>query len=156
MRHIFDSPVGRLIATESDGAIVALDWAAPGSGPTEPPSALLQAAARQLSAYFHGQLTAFDLPLAPRGTAFQQRVWRALLAIPYGEMATYGDLARTVGSAPRAVGGACGRNPIPVVIPCHRVVAGNGGLGGYSGANGLDTKRFLLDHERGVAMRGKP
>lgn len=116
-------------------------------------------AAAQLAAYFAGRLTVFDLPLAPAGSDFQQRVRAAMTAIPYGETATYGTLAarieestlaarigesgRRPGGAARAVGAACGANPIPVVIPCHRVVAANG-RGGYSGHGGLATKDALL------------
>ena len=101
----------------------------------------------QLRAYFAGELERFDLPLAPAGTEFQRKVWAALLDIPYGETRSYGELARQIGNgkASRAVGAANGRNPIPVIIPCHRVVGGDGSLTGFGG--GLDTKRRLLDLE---------
>ena len=89
----------------------------------------------------------FNLPLAPGGSDFQKRVWAALCAIPPGETRSYADIARTIGSAPRAVGGANGANPIPLFIPCHRVIAADGSLGGYSGGDGPVTKRYLLDHE---------
>jgi methylated-DNA-[protein]-cysteine S-methyltransferase len=105
-------------------------------------------AAEQLAAYFAGALERFELPLAPHGTAFERRVWAALTEIPYGETVTYGELARELGSHPRAVGSANARNPISIIVPCHRVVGANGSLTGYAG--GLDTKRRLLDHERGV------
>lgn len=101
--------------------------------------------AEQLAAYFSGELTVFDLPLAPAGTEFQQRIWSALRGIPYGQTTSYGDLARRVGSASRAVGLANGRNPIAVIIPCHRVIGADGGLTGYGG--GLDRKRYLLELE---------
>jgi methylated-DNA-[protein]-cysteine S-methyltransferase len=143
-RMIINSPLGSLTVSEQDGAIVALDWR------TERPTAatpLLRRAAVQLAEYFAGQRRAFDLPLAPAGTAFQQAVWRRMAKIPYGRVMTYGDLAHAVGSAPRAVGGACGRNPIAIVIPCHRVVGGSGALTGYSGAGGVNTKQFLLELE---------
>ena len=104
---------------------------------------------RQLDAYFAGHLTRFDLPLAPSGSPFEVGVWTAMAEIPYGETRVYGELAASVGSAPRAVGRACGRNPIPIVIPCHRVLA-KAGLGGYSGSGGLATKRHLL------ALEGAP
>jgi methylated-DNA-[protein]-cysteine S-methyltransferase len=106
-------------------------------------SPLLAEARQQLQAYFDGDRLAFDLPLAPAGTAYQRRVWQALCDIPPGVTRTYADIARAVGGSPRAVGGANGRNPIPIVIPCHRVVATTG-IGGYSGGDGLPTKRFLL------------
>jgi len=110
-----------------------------------------KAAADQLEAYFAGELTAFDLPLAPRGSEFQQRVWAALREIPYGETESYGDLAERIGSpgAARAVGLANGKNPISIVIPCHRVVGSDGSLTGYGG--GLDRKRQLLDLELAVS-----
>tara|TARA_R110002126_G_scaffold5452_13_gene28788 strand:- start:4220 stop:4738 length:519 start_codon:yes stop_codon:yes gene_type:complete len=146
------SPLGLLTVVEEAGAIVALDWndapdGVSGGLADNAPTTLLTEAARQLTAYFDGALTAFDLPLAPAGSAFRKRVWQAMADIPYGETRTYGDLARSAGSAARAVGGACGANPIPVILPCHRVVAANGGAGGYSGKGGLATKSALLDLE---------
>ena len=134
------SPVGQLTIDEEDEVIVAIHWADTPAGNGSP---LLTEAARQLDAYFAGKLRHFDLPLAPAGSPFEARVWSAMQLIPYGETRSYGDLAGTVGSAPRPVGRACGRNPIPIVIPCHRVLA-RGGLGGYSGAGGLATKQRLL------------
>ncbi len=130
------SPVGQLTIEEVDERIVAIRW---GESPGGNGSPLLAEAARQLAAYFDGKRQEFDLPLAPAGTAFEGRVWTAMQAIPYGETRTYGDLAHTTDSGPRAVGRACGRNPIPIVIPCHRVLS-RGGLGGYSGDGGLATK----------------
>src|SRR5579862_8543835 len=114
------SPIGALTIDESDGAIVAIRWAAAPAGKR---SALLAEAARQLDAYFAGKLSQFDLPLAPAGSPFETRVWAAMQAIPYGKTRSYGELASAVASAPRAVGRACGKNPIPIVIPCHRVLA---------------------------------
>jgi methylated-DNA-[protein]-cysteine S-methyltransferase len=134
------SPVGQLTIDEEDDAIVAIRWA---DEPASNGSPLLAEAARQLDAYFAGQLSHFDLPLAPAGSSFEARVWSAMQLIPYGETRSYGDLASVIGSAPRPVGRACGRNPIPIVIPCHRVLA-RGGLGGYSGSGGLVTKQRLL------------
>jgi methylated-DNA-[protein]-cysteine S-methyltransferase len=142
------SPVGRLTIDEEDDLIVAIRWGdgtADGNG-----SPLLAEAARQLAAYFAGELRDFDLPLAPQGSPFEARVWAAMQTIPYGKTRSYGDLASMVGSAARAVGRACGRNPIPIVIPCHRVLAKGGGLGGYSGDGGLATKQRLL------ALEGAP
>jgi len=118
---------------------------------TRPDDPLLRRADAQMREYFAGERTDFDLPLAPAGTAWQQRVWTALRGIPYGGTVSYVDIARRLGApgASRAVGGANGANPIAIVIPCHRVIAAGGGLGGYSG--GLATKRWLLAHERRVS-----
>ena len=138
------TPVGDITVSEEDGAIVALDW---GWARDQGDSALLRQAKEQLDAYFDGMLTAFTLPLAPQGTPFRQKVWRALCGIPYGETRTYKDIVAVAGGSPRAVGQANGHNPIPLIIPCHRVVA-IGHLGGYSGGDGLETKRWLLDLER--------
>lgn len=137
------SAVGNLILVEDEGAIVAVRWAEGCGGNGSP---LLSEAARQLDDYFAGKLIVFDLPLRPAGTAFERSVWAAMLDIPYGETRCYGDLAATTDSAPRAVGRACGRNPIPIIIPCHRVL-GKGWMGGYSGAGGLKTKEALLTLE---------
>lgn len=139
-----ESPLGRLLVSANEDAVLALGWT--GQERREPAAPLLAEAVRQLSAYFAGRLTRFDLPLAPEGSSFDQRVRRAMCAIPYGETATYGAIARAIGSSPRAVGGACGRNPVPILIPCHRIVAG-AGLGGYSGGEGLTTKAWLLAFE---------
>lgn len=135
------SPIGDLTLSEEDGRLVALDW---GWGCQQEPTPLLESAKAQLEEYFDGRRQHFDLPLAPHGTAFQQRVWQALEEIPFGETRRYSQLAAALGSAPRAVGTACGRNPLPILIPCHRVVAIGGGLGGYSGMDGIETKRRLL------------
>jgi methylated-DNA-[protein]-cysteine S-methyltransferase len=141
------SPVGNLALEEADGAIVAIRW---GNERASNGSALLVEAARQLDAYFAGELKDFELPLRPAGSPFERQVWAQMQAIPFGETRSYGDLAAALGSAPRAVGGACGKNPIPIVIPCHRVLA-KGGMGGYSGAGGLKTKRTLLALEGALA-----
>lgn len=132
-----------LTITEEDGAIVALDW---GWGRDQAETPLLLEARDQLEAYLDGERRAFDLPLAPRGSAYRQRVWAALAAIPYGKTRTYAEIAAVAGGGARSVGGANGANPIPILIPCHRVVA-TGGLGGYSGGEGLETKRLLLQLE---------
>jgi len=138
------SPVGHLTITERDGAIVALDW---GAATATDSSDLLLTAAQQLDAYFYCELRTFDLPLAPAGSPFQQAVWREMLAIPRGSTRSYGELAARLDAVARAVGGACGSNPIPIIIPCHRVLAAHGRMGGYSGRGGVVTKRFLLEHE---------
>jgi methylated-DNA-[protein]-cysteine S-methyltransferase len=140
-----DSPVGRLTVSATTEAIVAIGWR---DEPVGDPNGLLHEARRQLEAYFAGQLQVFDLPLAPAGSRHDQLVWAAMRQIPRGQTRSYGELAMEAGSGPRAVGAACGRNPIPIVIPCHRVVARHG-IGGYSGGAGLPTKRWLLQLEGG-------
>lgn len=144
------SPLGPLTVTERDGAIATLDWANAAAGT---PTPLLERAGQQLLDYFEGRLRSFDLPLAPEGTPFLRKIWRRLATIPYGKTVTYGALARATSTAPRAVGMACGRNPIPIIIPCHRVIGLNGAMTGYSGAGGLDTKKRLLDFE--LSMLGR-
>ncbi len=151
-----DSPAGPLILRESQGAIAALQWLKPrqfssgcgASGAPDPGegSPLLVEAVRQLEAYFAHRRQDFDLPLAPAGSSFHRAVWRLMCQIPFGQTATYGDLAQQLGSAAQPVGSACGANPIAIVIPCHRVVAAKG-LGGFSGGVGVESKRFLLHHE---------
>jgi methylated-DNA-[protein]-cysteine S-methyltransferase len=135
--------VGDITVSEEDGAVVALDW---GWGRDQEQTALLARARDQLHAYFDGELTAFDLPLAPAGTPYRLAVWRALQDIPFGATRSYTDIAARAGGSARSVGQANGDNPIPLIIPCHRVVASTH-LGGYSGGDGLTTKRWLLSHE---------
>jgi methylated-DNA-[protein]-cysteine S-methyltransferase len=144
------TPIGDLTLSEEEGALVALDW---GWGRDQAETPLLRAARARLQDYFDGLVSAadFDLPLAPHGTAFQRRVWGELRRIPLGATRTYGELATTLRSAARAVGRANGANPLPILIPCHRVVAA-GGLGGYSAPGGLETKTWLLDHERRLSQ----
>ncbi|MDJ0943388.1 MAG: methylated-DNA--[protein]-cysteine S-methyltransferase [Kiloniellales bacterium] len=146
----FETPLGRLRLVEAEGRITRLKWRDGADSKEAPPSPLLAEAGRQLAAYLDGGLEAFDLPLAPAGSAFQSSVWREMIRIPYGEVLTYGEMAARTGGSARAVGGACGANPIPLIIPCHRVVAGEG-LGGYSGGGGLATKRRLLVLEGALA-----
>lgn len=126
---------------------MAVDW---GWGRDQWPTALLGEARAQLQAYFDGKLTRFDLALSPAGTDYRRRVWAALGDIPPGQTRTYGEIARIAGGTARSVGQANGANPIPVLIPCHRVVAASG-IGGYSGGEGLHTKRFLLQLEARTA-----
>ncbi len=149
----FPSPAGFLRATVSaDGSLVRLEFRGADHAPAEKTTAREACALvrRQLSEYFAGRRTSFNLRLAPRGTAFQQRVWAELVKIPFGTRATYGELARRIGrpAASRAVGAANGANPIAIVIPCHRVVGSDGSLTGYGG--GLPLKRWLLAHEAGA------
>lgn len=143
-----DTPVGRLAVTERDGAIVRVGWDGSAEGA---PTPLLAEAARQLTAYFAGELRAFELPLAPGGTAREVRVFAAMQAIPHGQTRTYGEIAKDLGIRPDEVGQGCAANPIPVIIPCHRVLAATG-LGGYSGAGGIETKIALLKLEGGYPL----
>ena len=137
--------LGRLSITEVDGAITQLHWNGP-SGKEETP--LLKEAARQVQAYLAGDLKTFDLPLAPKGGELHQAVFKAMLAIPYGGTRTYGDHARELDTYGQPIGQACGANPIPIIIPCHRILSANG-LGGYSGSGGTETKIALLKLEGG-------
>jgi methylated-DNA-[protein]-cysteine S-methyltransferase len=143
------SPVGDLLAVSNGGALVQLEFDADHrrTAPGRRSSAEFFALREQLAAYFAGELRDFDLPLAPAGAAFEQRVWRVLLTIPYGTTTSYGAIARHLKSpnAARAVGTANGRNPIAIIIPCHRVIGADGSLTGYGG--GLARKRLLLDLE---------
>jgi methylated-DNA-[protein]-cysteine S-methyltransferase len=140
----FDSPLGPLTVTERDGAIAELRF---GEGVTEGPTALLQTAADQVIEYFAGDRKDFDLPFAAPATPFQVAMRQAMLDIPFGLTRTYGDIAKAIGMPPQAVGQGCGQNTIPIIVPCHRVVAAGGKLGGFSGGEGAPTKRWLLAHE---------
>jgi methylated-DNA-[protein]-cysteine S-methyltransferase len=155
-----DSPMGVLTLVASDIGLRAVLW--PGDDPARVPLGevtktadhpVLAAAVDQLGAYFAGDRQDFDLPLDPIGTDFQQSAWMALRAIPYGETVSYGEQAEAMGDKrkARAVGAANGRNPISIIVPCHRVVGSNGSLTGFAG--GLDSKQWLLEHESNV---GRP
>ncbi len=146
---VYDSPVGPLRLESRDGALVGLELNAK-PGPENLDDPVLAEAVAQLTAYFGGERTSFDLPLAMHGNAFEQKVWAALRTIPYGETASYGAVADQIGApgAARAVGLANGRNPIAIIVPCHRVIGANGKLVGFGG--GLPMKRALLDLEQGV------
>ncbi len=148
---VLKTPFGALGVRIEGEAIAEIRFLPPGTKAVKPQSALAGRACEQLAAWLADPKARFDLPLEPAGTAFQRSVWRAIAAIPPGRTATYGEIAKRLKSAPRAVGQACGRNPYPVVVPCHRVVAADGGLGGFANARGgylLDTKRWLLAHEK--------
>ena len=140
--RLIDTPAGPVLIVESGGRIAEIRFAT-GAETDCDDTLLLRRAATQLEEYFAGRRRQFDLPLAPAPTAFQARVRRAMQDIPYGQTRSYGELAHVAGGAPRAIGQACGANQLPLVVPCHRVVAATG-LGGYSGGKGLATKRFLL------------
>jgi methylated-DNA-[protein]-cysteine S-methyltransferase len=145
---VIASPLGRL-GIVADKAVRRIDFVSSRTALAAPRSPVARRTVRQLRDYFRNPSHAFRLPLAPVGTAFQRRVWRALQRIPAGRVLTYGGLATKLMSGARAVGGACGANPLPIVIPCHRVVS-QAGLGGYSGGVGRDDpgiKRWLLRHE---------
>ena len=146
----YDSPVGVLTLTSDGRSMTGLWFEGRGeiTDNTEKASdGVLERARRELDRYFEGRLTAFTVPVDPRGTEFQRRVWFALRDIPYGATRSYGEIAKAIGSssAVRAVGSANGANPIAIIIPCHRVIGANGSLTGFGG--GLDRKRFLLDLE---------
>ena len=147
------SPLGPLRIVGSAQAVESIDWnldRASVTTDTADSCPLLDECARQLQAYFDGRLTAFDLPVAPAGTNFQQRVWQRLMAIPFGHTLSYGQLAETLQppTSPRAIGNAVWRNPISIVLPCHRVVGSRGDLTGFAG--GLDRKEWLLTHEGAI------
>jgi len=157
---VVDSPIGPLTLVAADGALVGLYLAEQRHRPSEeffgaPDPEPFAGVREQLAEYFAGRRTVFDVPLAPVGTPFQQKVWRALLEIPYGRTVSYGQLAARIGSpsASRAVGLANGRNPISIIVPCHRVVGSSGDLTGYGG--GLERKKWLLALERGAAGRAE-
>ena len=144
---VVDSPIGPLGLIASDTGLRAVSFHGRRIRP-DGRSPVLAEAARQIDAYFAGDLVTFDLPLELQGTEFQRRCWLALATIPYGQTVSYGEQARRLGlgiDAARAVGAANGRNPLPIVLPCHRVIGANGSLTGFGG--GIDLKRFLLEHE---------
>lgn len=143
-----DSPIGGLRIHASAGLITAIDFAVTSPRKERISDPLLDRAEQQLGEYFAGDRTDFDLPLASEGSEFQKKVWAELRRIPYGETASYGDIARRLGYEPvisRAVGAANGANPIPIIVPCHRVIGSDGSLTGYAG--GLERKKTLLDLE---------
>jgi methylated-DNA-[protein]-cysteine S-methyltransferase len=146
--HSIDTPMGPLWVEADRDGLTSIAFEGPLGARSDDP--LLAEAEEQLHAYFAGELERFDLPLSPGGTAFQRRVWNAVAAIPYGTVTTYGALADAIGTprAWRAVGAANGRNPLPIVVPCHRVVGVSGALTGYGG--GLERKRALLALEAGA------
>lgn len=148
-----DSPIGRIELGGTDTAVVSLAIERAGHLPHEAEpehsNSVLDEAARQLDEYFAGTRHGFELPLAPSGTEFQKAVWRQLSELDFGEATSYGEIGRATGrpSAGRAVGGAIGANPLPIIVPCHRVLGADGRITGYSGGNGIPTKSWLLDHE---------
>ncbi len=153
-----DSPVGALTLVSNGSALIGLYMNEHKHGPApegwveDAEVAPLPETQRQLQEYFDGTRTTFDVPLAAQGTEFQQRVWKALCDIPWGETISYGELARRIGDpgASRAVGMANGRNPVSIIVPCHRVIGANGKLTGYGG--GMERKAFLIQHEKREAV----
>ena len=138
------SPVGTLSVFENRGQIIAVKWGDQIEGEA---SDILIEARNQLNAYFNGKLKSFDLPLNISGSDFQRSVCRLMLEIPYAETWTYGDIAKKLNSSAQPVGGACGRNSIPIIIPCHRVMGAKDKMTGFSGSGGVKTKEMLLRHE---------
>lgn len=153
-----DSPIGRIELTGNGSAVTSLTIEKAGRLPLEEvdeqSDPVLETAARQLVEYFAGTRTTFDVPVVLTGTEFQRAVWAGLAALGFGEFTSYGELGRSTGrpAAGRAVGGAVGANPIPIIVPCHRVLASNNRITGYSGGNGIPTKVWLLEHE-GIEAR---
>jgi methylated-DNA-[protein]-cysteine S-methyltransferase len=147
MKAGIESPVGPLTVIEEAGAITSLDWGKSAADNTP----VLDQTIEELSSYFAGELTEFTVPLRPGGTAFQEAFYAELLAIPHGETRTYGDLASNLGVSAQAIGQACGANPIPILIPCHRVLAATN-LGGYSGRGGIEAKVALLRLEGAASL----
>ena len=145
---LVESPLGPLTVTETGGAITALNWGGEAQGRE---TGLLAEARAQLTAYFDHRLEEFDLPLHIEGSDFQSRVCAAMSEIPFGETRTYGALAGQLGAPAQAIGVACGGNPIPVIIPCHRVL-GADNLGGFSAPGGVETKVALLRHEGAAGL----
>jgi methylated-DNA-[protein]-cysteine S-methyltransferase len=155
---VIDSPIGRIALRGDAEAVTGLEIATGGrlstDGLPESPTPVLQRAATELAEYFAGARAEFTVPVRANGTAFQEAIWQQLRAIPFGSVRGYGELGRATGraTAGRAVGGAVGANPVPLLIPCHRVLAGDGRITGYSAGDGVTTKAWLLDHE-GIAHR---
>jgi methylated-DNA-[protein]-cysteine S-methyltransferase len=153
---VIETPIGPLTLVATATALREVRFpngrpVGPEDGPADPAHPVLAAAARQLAEYFAGERRRFELPLDPQGSPFQRAAWRGLLTIPYGETVSYGEQARRLGhpGKARAIGAANGSNPLPIVVPCHRVVGADGSLTGFGG--GIETKAWLLHHERRVA-----
>lgn len=149
---VMDSPVGRLGIVTREGKLVGLDYGVRSGSPDAGSNPLYRLIQREILAYFANPSVKFSMPLIMEGTAFQRRVWRAMLKIPVGQTLSYGELADKLHSSARAVGNACRANPIPLIVPCHRIVASNG-IGGFSGATRggpIARKRWLLQHEGAI------
>lgn len=149
-KMFYDAPIGKMIIVSNGVSLIEIDHVNHEEPMTSNPDDLCQLTAKQLDEYFAGKRTSFDLPLKPQGTDFQLKAWVALTTIPYGETISYGEQAKRMDNpkAVRAVGGANGKNPFSIVVPCHRVIGANGTLTGYTG--GMNRKEWLLDFERSV------
>jgi methylated-DNA-[protein]-cysteine S-methyltransferase len=144
------TPVGVLALWSNGEAIIKVSWQENDTDAIiDDPDPVFREAAREIAAYFDGSLRNFSVATSFQGSSLQTGVWNAMTKIPFGSVLTYGDVARIVGSEPQAVGPACGQNPIPVIVPCHRIVGATGKLVGFSGGKGIETKAYLLDHESG-------
>lgn len=144
------TPVGVLALWSNGEAIIKVSWQENDTDAIiDDPDPVCREAAREIAAYFDGSLRKFSVATSFQGSSLQTGVWNAMTKIPFGSVLTYGDVARIVGSEPQAVGTACGQNPIPVIVPCHRIVGAAGKLVGFSGGKGIETKAYLLDHESG-------
>lgn len=152
--HTIPSPIGPITLRTDERHLIGLDIdsGVPDKSPTTHP--ILHQAATELDEYFAGQRSKFDTPVFLPGTSFQQAVWRVLQTIPFGQLRSYGEVGAAAGypHSARAVGGAVGKNPIPIIVPCHRVVGSDGAITGYSGGQGIPTKRLLLSHEGAFAV----
>jgi len=147
--NIFNTPIGWLSIEEENAQLIDVEFRQRKTSIKPSPTVLEKKVEQQLNQYFEGKNKDFNLPLNLSGTAFQQRVWKALQKIPYGQVKTYGQLAKELNSSARAVGNACRANPVPIVVPCHRIVAANG-IGGFAGKTDgpvVERKRWLLKHE---------
>ena len=153
----FESPLGKICILEEGGYITRLRWGLQlvqsddYDEEDQGQSDVLNEAVKQLQSYFAGDLTEFDLPIAPKGNGFQSDVWRIMQSIPLGETLTYGDVAKKLDAAAQPVGQACGNNPIPIIIPCHRIL-GASNLGGFSAEGGIEDKVWLLKHEKAAGL----
>jgi len=139
--------LGTITAFSEENAIIAIEW---GQIENPQPNELLIALGKQLELYFDGKLENFNVKVKAKGTTYQKAVWNEMLTIPYGQTRTYTEISKRLSSSPRAVGTACGKNPIPIIIPCHRIISTNGSMGGYSAGSGITTKINLLNLEGAI------
>lgn len=153
IRQHIKTPIGLVTIETDDNALTLLGFGAHGKTTGALKNRIAEEVALQLNAYFDGKLVQFDLPICTKGSPFRQKVWQALCTVPYGETRTYGEIARQVDSAPRAVGGACSANPISIIVPCHRITGSGGWIGGFTGGEGCATKQLLLKHENVLGYR---